>query len=270
MASENRIEGHTKAEQLELLHFAAERNHANALFTLGQIYGKGKETGFDVEQSHEVGLKYYERAANEGHTHAAYWTGYSYRQGLGVAVSDPAKAIVFLEQAAKADMISALFDLGVIYHVGEGVPKDLKKAVEYYEKAAKLGAHPAMYNLGMILMAGEDGVPRDLPRANALLRAARDGNPAQYPLPEQQLAAAEAQAERDAEAVRAALRGVMRGKEEPAGSAASAAKERAAVDGSAGAKNQDADMGQLVLGGAVAMGLCAIGFFAFKQIFGKR
>lgn len=265
MASENRIEGHTKAQQLELLHFAGDRGHANALFTLGQIYGKGRETGFDVEQSHEVGLKFYEKAANEGHVHAAYWAGYSFRQGLGVAESDPAKAIVFLEQAAKADMVSALFDLGVIYHVGEGVHKDLKKAVEYYERAAKLGAHPAMYNLGMILMAGEDGVPRDLPRANILLRAARDGNPVQYPLPEQQLAAAEAQAERDAEAMRVALRGVMKGKGDPA--TASSAATQSAVDGNKDSK--DSDVGQLVLGGAVAVGIFAIGFFALRQIFRK-
>ena len=42
-----------------------------------------------------------------------------------------------LEKTAKQGNAEAQYNLGVIYHNGEGVPKDDAKAFHWYEKAAK-------------------------------------------------------------------------------------------------------------------------------------
>ena len=58
----------------------------------------------------------------------------------------------------------ALFNLGVLYENGRGVPQDDAEAVKWYRKAAEQGSASAQYNLGLLYGAGQ-GVPQDYAEA---------------------------------------------------------------------------------------------------------
>jgi TPR repeat protein len=64
--------------------------------------------------------------------------GVLYHNGQGVA-QDHAKAREWYEKAAAKGDASAMFNLGVLYDNGFGVAKDYAKAREWYEKAAARG-----------------------------------------------------------------------------------------------------------------------------------
>jgi TPR repeat protein len=59
---------------------------------------------------------------------------------------------------------SAQFNLGVLYHQGQGVAQDDKQAVEWWTKAAEQGHTDAMDNLGLRYAKGE-GVTQDWAQA---------------------------------------------------------------------------------------------------------
>ena len=77
-----------------------------------------------------------------------------------------------------------LFELGVAYHNGEGVPKDEKKAVELYRRAAAKGSSDALLNLSAMYYHGQGGLPKDEKKFLELLhQSANQGCPeAQFQL----------------------------------------------------------------------------------------
>jgi TPR repeat protein len=62
--------------------------------------------------------------------------------------------------------ISAQYNLGLMYHQGEGVQRDYKQAAAWYRKAAEQGDTQAQYNLGEMYEQGH-GVQRDYKQAVA-------------------------------------------------------------------------------------------------------
>ena len=72
-------------------------------------------------------------------------------------------AAKFKELADKGDA-SAQFNLGSLYHQGQGVTQDDKQAALYFAKAAEQGHTDAMDNLGLRYAKGE-GVEQDLVQA---------------------------------------------------------------------------------------------------------
>ena len=50
--------------------------------------------------------------------------------------------------------LAALRNLGHLYRLGQGVPKNGKKARRYYERAAKLGHAPSQTNLAQMYFSG--------------------------------------------------------------------------------------------------------------------
>ncbi|EJK51708.1 hypothetical protein THAOC_29097 [Thalassiosira oceanica] len=58
------------------------------------------------------------------------------------------KEVKLYTEAAELGSIQALFSLGNVYRLGEGVQKDMAKAVELYEKAAMHGHVESRFNLG--------------------------------------------------------------------------------------------------------------------------
>lgn len=101
------------------------------------------------------------------------------RRGLGVVpdvdMADELEKKAFSlweERAAKGDA-HALYDLGICYRQGEGVPHDNSKAVEYYTLAYEKGCSEAALNLG--LMYGEGlGVKQDFAKAYELYKVAAE------------------------------------------------------------------------------------------------
>ena len=65
-----------------------------------------------------------------------------------------------IRKLALAGDADALYSLGFMYDIGDGVPESDKTAVMWYTKAAELGEGRAQYNLGLKYANGE-GVPEN-------------------------------------------------------------------------------------------------------------
>lgn len=63
-------------------------------------------------------------------------------------------AIKGLSRLADKGNANALTHLGVIYHMGLDVDRDLEKSFMYYQQAAKQNYAPAQYNLGLMHQSG--------------------------------------------------------------------------------------------------------------------
>jgi len=77
----------------------------------------------------------------------------------------------------------AQYNLGEMYHIGEGVPTDYVEAVRWYKLAAKEEHAGSQFNLG-VLYANGRGVPQDFAQAVELVQLAAEQNhaDAQYAL----------------------------------------------------------------------------------------
>lgn len=71
-----------------------------------------------------------------------------------------AETLADLQRKAEQGNATALFNLGLMYDKGEGVPQDYGEALKWYRKAAELGHASAQFNLGFIYTYGL-GVPED-------------------------------------------------------------------------------------------------------------
>jgi TPR repeat protein len=100
----------------------------------------------------------HEAAAN-GNGEAMYNLGLAYDNGWGVP-KDYSKAKEWYEKSAAAGNGHAMGRLGFLYEDGRGVPKDYAEAKEWYEKGAATGAGDAMACIGFLYGKGW-GVPQD-------------------------------------------------------------------------------------------------------------
>jgi hypothetical protein len=114
----------------------------------------------------------YEKAAAKGDANAMFNLGVLYHNGQGVA-QDYTKAREWYEKAAAKGDASAMFNLGVLYDNGFGVAQDYAKARAWYEKAAAKGQASAMFNLGLLYHNGH-GVAKDYARAREWFEKAAD------------------------------------------------------------------------------------------------
>ncbi|MEW6313466.1 MAG: tetratricopeptide repeat protein [Pseudomonadota bacterium] len=115
-------------------------------------------------------LKWYRKAAEQGHAGAQSNLGIMYAHGQGVP-QDHAEAVKWYREAAAHGEANAQFRLGVMYDDGHGVPQDYVEAVKWYRKAAKQEHAGAEGNLGVMYALGQ-GVPQDRVMAHAWLSLA--------------------------------------------------------------------------------------------------
>ncbi|KAF9426553.1 Mitochondrial translocator assembly and maintenance protein 41 [Entomortierella beljakovae] len=81
----------------------------------------------------------------------------------------------YLKSAGQGNA-NAQYDIGVLYHNGQGVPQDYSKAMEWYLKSAGQGNADAMINIGALYEDGH-GVPNDSLKAMEWFnRASQGGN----------------------------------------------------------------------------------------------
>ena len=95
--------------------------------------------------------------------------------GKGVP-QDHKKAVKWYTKAAEQGHASSQFFLGQMFDKGKGVPQDYKEAVKWFTKAAEQGLAISQYNLGFMFCKGK-GVPQDYIQAYKwLILAAAQGN----------------------------------------------------------------------------------------------
>src|SRR5437016_5222073 len=90
---------------------------------------------------------------------------------------NPGALKAFTAAAGQGDACSQ-FQLGVMYHEGQGVPRDYKEALRWLHLAASQGNARAQANLG-VMYVGAEGVPQDYQEALKWFRLAADQGDAQ-------------------------------------------------------------------------------------------
>ncbi len=114
----------------------------------------------------------YKKLAEQGNARAQLNLGLMYYMGQGVP-KDERQAAAWFHKAAEQGDDYAQYNLGVMYDNGRGVPKDDQQAVVWYRKAAEQGHAGAQYNLGVMYTLGQ-GVPKDDQQAVAWYRKAAE------------------------------------------------------------------------------------------------
>ena len=136
-----------KAEAVKWYRKAAEQGNAYAQYNLGICYSDG-----DVVAKHPDPVDV-----------IVSW-GLS-TLGMGSVGKDAAEAVKWFRKAAEQGHSDAQNKLGCCYEEGSGVKKDLAEAAKWYRKAAEQGNAPAQYNLGVCYKSGT-GVPKNFVEAH--------------------------------------------------------------------------------------------------------
>ncbi|KAG8579432.1 hypothetical protein GDO81_010884 [Engystomops pustulosus] len=110
-------------------------------------------------------FKFFRESAAAGYSKAQYNTAVCYEKGKGVTKdmrkaqaylgvfyskeshSDPQKAATYFRLAAENGDVQSLYNLGVCYERGFGVPASRQEAVKHYERAAKSGHEASQQKL---------------------------------------------------------------------------------------------------------------------------
>ena len=121
------------------------------------------EAAYD-KGDYETALGLIRPLAELGVAPAQYNLGNLYRLGQG-APRDYAIAISWYRKAAEQGLAPAQYNLGFMYDYGHGVPQDYAVAASWYRKAAEQGDDSAQNNLGSMYESGQ-GVPQDYVQAH--------------------------------------------------------------------------------------------------------
>jgi len=133
------------AEAVRWFRKAAEQGHAGAQSNLGVMYKNGQ----GVKRDHAEAVRWFRKAAEQGQAKAHYNLGVMYANGQGVK-QDYAEAVRWLRKAAEQGDAHAQYNLGVMYENGQGVKRDHAEAVRWYRKAAEQGVVNAVSALNRL------------------------------------------------------------------------------------------------------------------------
>ena len=85
-------------------------------------------------------------------------------------------SLVETRKKAEAGDAAAQNSLGLIYYIGEGVPKDTAEAAKWYRKAAEQGNAPAQFSLGFMYDNGDAGPKNSAEAVKWYRKAAEQGH----------------------------------------------------------------------------------------------
>lgn len=111
----------------------------------------------------------YSKAVN-GDMTAQYNMGSMYSIGEGLS-QDYSQAFSWFEKAANQGHIESAHNIGLLYEKGRGAPKNYKQAMNWYKRAAAAGYSDSQLNLGVMYSEGI-GVDRDVNKAIELFKMA--------------------------------------------------------------------------------------------------
>jgi TPR repeat protein len=136
---------------LRLFRSLADQGNANAQAFLGLMY----ESGDGVPQNHIEAVKWYRKAALQGHTYAQRDLAFIYYNGAEGVPQNYAEAARWFRDAAEHGYGTAQSILGDMYNKGQGVPQNYGEAVKWYRKAADQGSRVAQHKLGIMYESGQ-------------------------------------------------------------------------------------------------------------------
>ena len=158
---------------VEKLETMAREGNADAMYLLGEFYGREDLSSMDQQESERwylMAANTYRAAAETGDSEAQFRLGLCYANGHGVTKSEE-EAFGLYKLAAESGHHKAQFSLGSCYMHGEGIEADAEEGIRWYKLAADQGdaiAHTALGRyfqsvadyekaLTHFLIAAEDG-----------------------------------------------------------------------------------------------------------------
>jgi len=124
---------------------AADQGYAKAQYNLGCYYGRGKiEMGrvisdqtivwstIGIHKNLVEAVKWYRKAAENGHAQAQYVLGKSYHAGEGVP-KDQVEAFKWWRKAAEQGHATSRFNVGAMCFLGSGTAKDFSEAARWFK-----------------------------------------------------------------------------------------------------------------------------------------
>ena len=117
-------------------------------------YGAMLLTGTGIARNPHEGETWLRRAALGGHGPAAMMVANIYATNSDGLAPNYAEAAIWLHIAAEKNMVQAAQALGVLYLLGQGVPRDPDEAAKWLRKAAELGSSGAQATYAQALAKG--------------------------------------------------------------------------------------------------------------------
>ena len=148
-------------ESLRWYRKAAEQGHAGALRAIGSVYFHG----YGVTEDKAEGIRWWKKAAEAGDVWIANELGKRYYNGLDVT-KDYAQAVVWCKIAAEHGYAESRFMLAECYHFGRGVAVDHAEALKWF---SLVDSPKAIFMVGEHYYHGW-GVQRDLKLADEWYR----------------------------------------------------------------------------------------------------
>jgi len=152
----------TYGEAMDWYRARAEAGDAKAQFYYGLALERGAQ-GHQGEADRARAVELYKKAAEGGYALAQYRLGVLYQIGQGVP-KNLAEARKWFGAASDAGLREAEFNYAIMLETGTGGERDPKEAARLYEIAAGKGVRQAFLPLGILYARGE-GVERDLVEA---------------------------------------------------------------------------------------------------------
>lgn len=180
------------AEAARWMRKAAEQGHVSSQTTLGSIYAEGVQGA--IQKDYPQALMWFVFAAAQGDREALQLRDAMANRMTPTQIAEAQKlarefkpqdvqAKAFRENKALAEKgdADAQFRAGLMYYMGQGVPRDYPEALGWFMKAARQSNPYAQYNVGYMVEKGE-GTPQNYVEAAKYYRqAAERGNQlAQY------------------------------------------------------------------------------------------
>ncbi|MCA9028839.1 MAG: sel1 repeat family protein [Planctomycetaceae bacterium] len=151
------------SDRRQLLQLAHEGN-SEAQFDLACAYD------FDIPKDHKRAVRWYRKAADQGHAEAQNLLAECLREGVGTRKSNK-EAVYWFRQSALQGYADAQVSLGYALYYGTGIKKDVQEAFVWYRKAARQGHPSAQLNIGHMYRQGV-GVRQSWQRAIAWYKKA--------------------------------------------------------------------------------------------------
>lgn len=113
---------------------------------LGDKYFDGR----GVEKNHQLAVKWYRKAAEQGDIKGQCNLGFMYYNGYGIR-QDYTKAAEWYRKAAEQGDSDGQYNLGILYEYGQGVEQNAQTAISWYRKAIEQGHYGAQQRLEALL-----------------------------------------------------------------------------------------------------------------------
>ncbi|MDV7340955.1 tetratricopeptide repeat protein [Terasakiella sp. A23] len=147
------------------------------LFTHAASARNSDKVEIDKERYFSEDFELTIQKAEQGDAGSQHMLGWSFRDGIKTPKSAE-KALYWYEQAAKQNYRISIFDAGVLYFEGYGIPQDIEKGMSYFLKAHSLKFPPATEELGRIYIHGRNGIEKDVSKGiDYLTQSAAQGMP---------------------------------------------------------------------------------------------